>query len=162
MNKSGDQNETLGYLIMKWFQQHFHCDRLRDRFLYYTGLSFFINLYVFIMAYRNNAILLSPALFLWIFMVGISVYFVRKNISTRIVGNRFKESQAGVKKRILIISFSLFILYFLRRIKIPATLFYPFLAIPISLSFLGATIVTLIWIIHYESNNGAVFIVRNN
>ncbi len=154
-----NQQETIGHLITEWVKQHFHCNKLKDRLLFYALLGFLINIYVFINAYHIKAILLFPSLLIWLFISTVSTYLVYRHIVTRIVGNIYKEIQVGPKRRILILGIFLFILYIFRKININDTFYYSFLAIPITLSFFITTIALLIWLIHYESKKGEVFIV---
>jgi hypothetical protein len=153
------QQETIGQLIIKGIKQYLHCNKLRDRLLFYCLLGLLINFFVFINAYQRNAIILFPALLIWFFISGISTYLVYRQITAKIIGNVYKEIQAGLKKRILILGISFIILFFLQKIEIADIYYYSFLAIPITLSFFIATAVTLIWLIDYESKNGDVFIV---
>lgn len=160
MNRPEDQQEMLIHLIIKWFQQRFYRNRLRDRLLCYAIMSFLINIYVFLTAYRNNAILLFPALLLWIVVAGGSAYVVRKSISTRIVRNTYKEIQTGVKKRVLFVGICLLILYLFQRMKISNTVFHSFVAIPVTLSFFFATVITFVWLLRYESKKGTVLVIK--
>lgn len=151
--------ETIGSVILQWFNQRFHCNKLRDRLIFYALLGFLISLYVFINAYQNDALLLWPAIIIWLFISGISSYVVYRFISTNITGNFFKEIHADIKKRILIVGISFSALFFLRTIKIADIYYYSFLAIPIALSFFVSTIVVLLWLVRYEKRNGKVLIM---
>src|SRR3990172_1233661 len=98
-----NQYETLGSLIIKWFQENMPCNKLRTRLMGYTLFSFLINIYIFINAYNNNAILLFPALLEWILLSSISTYLVYRQIISSIVGNLYKEFSVEPKRHILII-----------------------------------------------------------
>jgi len=157
--KIPSSQETIGSVVLQWFNQRFHCNKLKDLLLFYVLMSFLLSLYIFINAYQNNALLLWPAILFWFFISGISTYVVCKFISANIEGNFFKEKHVDLKRRILIIGGSFSALFFLRMIKITDIYYYSYLAIPIALSFFVSTLFVLLWLIRYEKRNGTVRIM---